>query len=495
MALPEHKGIIQPHAFFFAPVTWNTCVLVNDGRRVGDHRQVPGPAQGIFSPQKKGNRYNGRFQQMLSIVEITIILVLILLNGVFAMAEFALVSAKRARLQKQADAGDSGAAAALRLMDEPTAFFSTVQIGITLIGIFAGAFGGATVAKELGGWLGGFPVIGQHGNILGITMVVLIITYLTLVFGELVPKRIGMSRAEAIAAALARPMQVFAVIGAPLVFILSRSTDAVLHALHVRDATEPVITEDEIKLLLTQGAKAGVFAKTDPMLVEGVFRLDDRRAEMVMTRRPEIIGIDLSDPVEENLKKIIQSGRSHFPVHEGDLDTIVGMIAVRDVLAGLVAKETPDIRAAVTKPLIIPGSTSVLAILDLFKKTGVHVALVTDEYGSIEGIITLHDILESIVGVVRSAGEPAERPVVVREDGSWLISGDAPLDELKKYLPVLSFPGEEKGQFRTIAGLVLYLFERIPKTGEYAESGGLRYEVVDMNGNRIDKVLVSRAGP
>lgn len=431
---------------------------------------------------------------MLYVVEITIILVLIVLNGIFAMAEFALVSSKKTRLQQRADHGDAGAAAALELMNEPSSFLSTVQIGITLVGIFAGAFGGATVAREVGAWFFHFPLLSPYSDLLGITMVVIVITYLTVVFGELVPKRIALTNAETLASAVARPMRLLSIIGAPLVFIFSRSTDVILRILRIHDAAEPPVTEDEIKILLAQGTEAGVFEKAELSMVEKVFGLDDLRVDSVMIRRPGIVALDLHDPMEENLKKISRNGHTHFPVHEGDLDRIVGMVSVRDVLVEQINGGTPDIRDAVTQPLFISGSLPVLRLLELFKETGLHIALVTDEYGSVQGIVSLHDILEAIVGDVRTHGEPADTPVVLREDGSWLINGDIPVAELKTILSVKSFPGEDERQYRTLAGLVLFLLGRIPGTGDTAESGGLRYEVVDMDGNRIDKVLVTRTG-
>jgi putative hemolysin len=227
-------------------------------------------------------------------------------------------------------------------------------------------------------------------------------------------------------------------------------------------------------------------------MVEGVFDLGDRRVESLMTRRSDVIALDLKDPADENLRKMTSSGRSNFPVYEGDLDKIVGMVSVKDVLAGMVGGGTPDIGASITKPLFAPEAISVLKLLELFKGTGLHIALVTDEYGSIQGVITLHDILESIVGNVHTLGEPEEIPIVVREDGSWLINGDTPIEDVRNVLSVESFPGEEQGNYRTIAGLILFILERIPKTGDHLKVSGLRFEVVDMDGNRIDKVLVMR---
>jgi len=429
---------------------------------------------------------------MSYIFDIIFILVLILLNGILAMAEFAVVSAKKTRLQQRAEGGDTKAAAALELAHEPTHFLSTIQIGITLVGILAGAFGGATVAEELAVYLNEFPLLAPYSEILAITLVVVVITYLTLIFGELVPKHLALNNAETIASSVAQPMRLLSVIASPLVFILSRSTEAVLWVMRVKETKEPPVTEEEIKIMLEEGTEAGIFEKAEMSMVEGVFDLGDRRVESLMTHRSDVIALDLNDPVSDNLQKMIRSGRSNFPVYEGELDHIIGMVSVKDVLAGMVEGGTPDIRAAVTKPLFAPEAISVLKLLELFKGTGLHIALVTDEYGGIQGVISLHDILEAIVGNVHTFGEPVDIPIVVREDGSWLINGDTPIEDIKKILSVDTFPEEDQGHYRTIAGLILFVLQRIPKTGNHVQIGGLRYEVVDMDGNRIDKVLVTR---
>jgi putative hemolysin len=424
--------------------------------------------------------------------EIIVVLVLIALNGIFAMSEFALVSARKTRLRQRAEEGDTRAAAALKLANEPTPFLSTIQIGITLVGIFAGAFGGATIAERLASYLRDFPALAPYSDALSITLVVLVITYLTLIFGELVPKRLALNNAEAIASHVAKPMFFLSLIAKPLVIILSHSTEVVLRLMRVRKITGPPVTEEEIKIMLEEGTEAGVFERAELSMIEGVFDIGDRRVESLMTHRTDIIALDLSDPADENLRKIIGSGRSNFPAYERDLDNIVGMISVKDVLARLVEGGAADIRASVTKPLFAPEAITVLKLLESFKETGVHVALITDEYGSIQGIITLHDILEAIVGDVRTLGEPVETQVVAREDGSWLIDGDTPVEKLKGALSVDSFPGEKEGYYRTIAGLIMFILQRIPKTGDHIELEGLRYEVVDMDGNRIDKVLVTQ---
>lgn len=424
--------------------------------------------------------------------EIIIILVLIALNSIFAMSEFALVSAKKTRLRQKEEEGDTRAAIALKLANEPTPFLSTIQIGITLVGIFAGAFGGATIAEELSRYLGEIPTLAPYSDALGITLVVLVITYLTLIFGELVPKRLALNNAEAIASNVAKPMFFLSLVAKPLVFILSYSTEAVLRLMRVQKINGPPVTEEEIKIMLEEGTEAGVFEKAELSMIEGVFDIGDRRVESLMTHRSDIIALDLEDPTDKNVQKIIGSGRSNFPAYEGDLDNIVGMVSVKDVMAHLVEIGKIDIRGSVTKPLIAPEAVTVLKLLELFKETGVHIALITDEYGSIQGIITLHDIMEAIVGDVHSFGEPVEMQIVVREDGSWLVDGDTSVDKLKDVLSVDSFPEEEKGYYRTVAGMIMFILQRIAKTGDHVELNGLHYEVVDMDGHRIDKVMVTR---
>ena len=429
---------------------------------------------------------------MSYLLEIVIVLILIALNGLFSMSEFALISAKKTRLKQRVEEGDIRAAVALKLANEPTPFLSTIQIGITLVGIFAGVFGGATIAKGLAAYLEKFPGLAPYSGALSITLVVLVITYLTLIFGELVPKRLALSNAESIASAIAKPMFSLSILAKPFVIILSHSTEAVLRAMKVRKITGPPVTEEEIKIMLEEGTEAGVFERVELSMIEGVLEIGDRRVDSLMTHRSDLIALDLDDSTDDNLREIIESGRSNFPVYIGELDNIVGMVSVKSILEKFVESDTIDLRELVTKPLFIPESASVLKLLELFKETGVHIALITDEYGSIEGAITLHDILETIVGEVRSLGEPVEGQVKVREDGSWLIDGDTPIEKLKDALSVDSFPGEALGYYRTIAGLIIFILQRMPATGDYIELGGLRYEVVDMDGNRIDKVLVTR---
>ncbi|HII93459.1 MAG TPA: HlyC/CorC family transporter [Methanosarcina sp.] len=428
---------------------------------------------------------------MAYLLEIAIILVLIALNGILSMSEFALVSAKKTRLKQREEEGDKRAAVALKLANEPTPFLSTVQIGITLVGIFAGAFSGATLSEEFAVYLGKFPALSPYSNAISITLVVLLITYLTLIFGELVPKRLALNNAESIASSMAKPMFYLSVIARPLVVILSSSTEAVLRFMKVRKTTEPPVTEEEIKIMFEEGTRAGVFEKAELSMIEGVLEIGDRRVDSLMTHRTDLIALDLEDLIDENLLRMIESGRSNFPVYEGDLNNIVGMISVKKVLEESVKRGTVDLKTLVTKPLFVPESASVLKLLELFKGTGVHIALITDEYGIIQGVITLYDILEAIVGEIRSLGEPVETEISVREDGSWLIDGNTPIEKIKDVLSVDTFPGERLGYYRTIAGLIIFILQRIPETGDHIILGKLRYEVVDMDGNRIDKVLVT----
>jgi putative hemolysin len=424
--------------------------------------------------------------------EIIIILVLIIINGIFAISEFALISAKKTRLRQRAEEGDTQAATALKLANEPTPFLSTIQVGITLVGILAGAFGGATIAKELAAYFTKFPILAPYSEALGITLVVLLITYLTLVFGELVPKRLALSNAESIASNVAKPMFFLSILAKPLVIVLSYSTEAVLRTLRIQKTIELPVTEEEIKFMLEEGTEAGVLDKAELSMIESVFEIGDRRVDSLMTHRSDIIALDLDDPTDKNLQKMIASGRSNFPVYESDLDNMFGIVSVKNVMARMVKDNLISIRDLVTRPLFVPEAVTVLRLLELFKESGVHIALIIDEYGSIQGIITLHDILEAIVGNVHSFGEPVEMPIVTMKDGSWLIDGDTPIEELKEVLSVNSFPGEEDGYYRTIAGLIMFILQQIPKTGDYIQLKELRYEIVDMDGNRIDKVRVTR---
>jgi len=426
------------------------------------------------------------------ILEIFILLILILVNSLFAMSEFALVSSRRTRLRQRADKGDSGAAAALEISKNLTPFLSTIQIGITLVGIFAGAFGGATLARSLSSSLAEFPALVPYSSALGITLVVVLVTYLTLTFGELIPKRIALYRAEAVASRVAKPMQFLSSLARPFVVILSASTEAALRLLKVPKDYEPLITEEDVRIMLEKGTKNGVFERAELSMIKGVFMVGDLRVESLMTHRNEILALNLEAKEEANLQKMIASKHYYFPIYEKNFDNIVGIVSAKDVLANFVESKRFELKKYLKKPLFVPETLPVLKLLEAFKEKKVHIALIADEYGSIQGIITLNDILEAIVGDVQ-AFEPGELPqIVLRKDGSWLIDGDTPIEKVKETLSLDSFPEEEDGYYYTISGLLMFLLHRIPSIGNHIELKGIKYEVVAMDGNRIKKVLATK---
>jgi putative hemolysin len=423
--------------------------------------------------------------------EIVFILLLVLANGVLAMSELSIVSARKVRLQQRADKGDAGASAAIELANSPNKFLSTVQIGITLVGILAGAFGGATLAEQLGVMLNRIPPLMPYGEAIAIVVVVLAITYLSLVLGELVPKRLALGNAENIASIVARPMRLLSVVASPAVRLLSFSTEAVLRMLRVQQSDEPPVTEEEVKVMIEQGIQARIFEKAEYDMVENIFWLSDRRIKELMTPRPEIVWLDLEDSPEQIRRELIESGHSRLPVCRGELDDVLGIVRAKDLLALDLEGVPLDLNAILRPPLFVPESMPVLKMLEVFKQSGTHVALVTDEHGGIEGLTTHHDILEAIVGDIPSVGEQTEPQAVQREDGSWLLDGKMRVDDFKDIFNIESLPGEERGNYQTLGGFVMMQMARIPSAGQYFEWGGLRFEVMDMDGRRVDKVLVA----
>jgi putative hemolysin len=407
------------------------------------------------------------------------------------MAEMAVVSARRVRLQQWAEAGDARARVALEMAEEPTQLLSTVQIGITLIGILAGAFGGATLAHTLAEQLSALPLLAPYSEAIGFGIVVLFTTYLSLVIGELLPKRLALNSPERIAVALARPMRLLSKLVSPAVRLLSVSTDALLRVLRVRPSAEPPVTEDEIKVLLEQGAEAGVFAEAEQEMIERVFRLGDLRVGMVMTPRTQMVWLDLDDSAEQNLRKVAASPYAAYPVGSGTPDKIRGVVYAKDLLAHALTGQPIDLQATARPALFVPESMSAFRALNKFREARSHLALVVDEYGGVDGLVTLTDLVEELVGHVPDLGETGEPAVVQRDDGSWLVSGRLPIDELKALLGVEYLPGEEAGRYQTLGGFVLTQLGHMPSASEHFDWGGLRFEVVDMDGPRIDKVLVA----
>ena len=414
---------------------------------------------------------------------------LILANGLFSMSEFAIVSARRHRLQALAEEGNTGAAAALDLAAEPNRFLSTVQIGITVIGVLSGAYGGAAFASNLAEVIARVPPLAPYASTLALALVVMMITYLTLVIGEIVPKRLALSDPEPIAARIARPMRLLSVVAAPLVRVLSTSTELVLRLIGVREQAGVIVTEEEVRMMLEEGTSAGVFDEEEQELVDRVFRLSDRRVASLMTPRHEIVGIDLDDPLEENLERMREAGHSYFPVFRGDLDHIEGMVSVQALWASTAGARGPiEIGPVLFEPLYLPESLPALKVMEQFRGATTHVALVTDEYGSVEGLLTLHDLLEAIVGTLPDQYEE-EPGAVQREDGTWLLDGLLPVAEFRDRFDLPPLPDEDRGYYQTLGGFVMMHLERTPVTGDRFSWDGYGFEVVDMDGNRVDKVL------
>ena len=421
--------------------------------------------------------------------EILVILLLILLNGVFAMSELAVVSSRKVRLRQMAESGSAGAKTALRLIDDPGRFLSTIQIGITLVGIVAGAYGGARVAGPIGDHLEAIPALAGRGNAIAVTVVVAVITYLSLIVGELVPKRIALRNPERVAALIARPMRLLSRLAAPLVWFLRTSTDLVLRLLGLHGEREATVTEEEIKSLITEGTRAGVFVPEEKSMIEGVLRLADRPVRAIMTPRPDIDWLDLEDPPERIIEDIRESRHSWFLICRGELDDVVGGVHARDLLPRALRGEPFDLMAASEDALVVHDGTPVLRLLDLMRRSGRHMAVVVDEYGGVEGIVTLTDVLEAIAGDLPEAGEEPESSAIRREDGSWLVSGAMPIDEAEEVLGIRGMR-EAEGGYHTVAGFVLNQLRHLPTVGEQFVFDGARFEVLDMDERRIDKVLV-----
>ena len=426
----------------------------------------------------------------IATIELVIIILLIIVNGVFAMSETAFVSARKVRLQQRANEGDTKALAALEMANAPNRLLSTVQLGITLIGIIAGAFGGATIAQGLAVYLRAIPWLSRYSDAIAFTIVVIVITYLSLVIGELVPKRIALNNPERIAMLMVTPMRVLSAIASPFIYLLSISTEGILRLIGLRPSSEPPITEEEINVLIEEGTQIGTFAAAEQDMVERIFRLADRRVSALMTHRPDIVWLDADDPPQAISQRIRESTYSRFPVCRGSLDNVLGMVHVKDLLVQCLAGQPLEVQAALQEPLYVIESTSTLKVLELFKRTGQQAALVIQEYGDIEGLITLHDILEAIVGDISSREDVEHPQAVQREDSSWLFDGLLPIEEVKDILHIRELPDEASGGYDTLAGFVLMQLGRIPRTGDHFKWGNYRFEVLDMDGRRIDKVLV-----
>lgn len=418
------------------------------------------------------------------------ILILITVNGLLAMSELAIVSSRRVRLQQMAQDGNYGAEVALELAETPNRFLSTVQVGITLVGIFAGAVGGATIAQTLGEMIAQVPVLQPYANAASLIIVVGTITFLTVVLGELVPKRVALQNTERIAASVARPMRALSVATWPIVRLLSLATDAVLALFRVEAQPRTTLTEEEIRMLVEQGAQAGIIEEVERDMVESIFLLNDRPLEAIMTPRPDVVWLDVNMPEEQIFEIIKGSNHSRFPVCDGQLDKTLGLVRARDLLTNCLIGQGLNLRQLMQEPIFVPENAQAYKILERFRETGVHLAMVVDEYGGIEGVVTSFDFLEAIVGDIPTMDEIYQPPIVQREDGTWLVDGLISVEDFKRAFDIRSLPGE--GTYQTLGGFVVFTIGSLPIPGSYFVYGGYRFEVADMDGRRVDKVILKK---
>lgn len=423
--------------------------------------------------------------------DLLVIAFLVVLNGFFALSELAVMSSRRVRLEHMAEEKVRGAAAAVSLVDDPTRFLSTVQVGITLVGVFAGAYSGATLAEPLSRAL---PWLESSAYPVALGIVVASITYLSLVVGELVPKRIAINNPERMAVAVAPFMLRLSVAGAPIVWLLRMSTDALTRLLRLPDKPETTVTEEEVRRMIAEGTRTGVFHVAERDMIDGVLRLADRSVRSVMTPRVEVVWIDLDDPPETIREEIAESGHSRFPAGRKGLDELAGIVHTKHILDQVARTGRFDVAASISEPLIVHEATPVLGLLEMFRENVVHMAVVVDEYGVVEGIVTPTDILTAIAGELpEDLTDLQEEAAVRREDGSWLMDGMLGIHDAERLLERKDMRGDD--DFETLAGFALAHLGRIPQTGEHFEWDGLRFEIVDMDGRRVDRLLVGPVAP
>ena len=424
-------------------------------------------------------------------MDILLLIVLIIINGVFAMSEIALITSRRAKLQKAADAGDSAAKVALSLGEDPNRFLSTIQVGITSIGVLSGIVGEAALAKPLAQWFESLGVGTSYANYLGTGIVVVVITYFSIVLGELVPKRLGQSNPELVARLMAKPVAGLALITRPFVRLLSGSTAFILKLMGVKDRAQPEVTEEEIQAVLAEGTEAGLIESQEHTMVKNVFRLDDRQIASLMVPRADIVFLDQDEPVAEALRLIESSDHARYPVVRGSLDNVMGVVNARKLLSRIAAGAKPDLSLGLEDTLYVPETLTGMELLDNFRSSGRQMAFVVDEYGEALGLVTLKDLIEAITGEFKPR-DPTQSWAVLRDDGSWLLDGHIPIPELKDRLQLATVPDEEKGRYHTLSGMFMLLSGKLPKEGEKVFWEGWELEIMDMDRKTIDKVLAKR---
>ena len=418
-------------------------------------------------------------------IEFLLIAFLIAMNNLLAMTEAALLAARKARLQQRVNEGDKNAGIVLKLVENPNQFLSVIQIGITLIDVLTGAVTGATLAVMFARLFEGIPALAPYSDSIGLAVGVLLITYFSIILGELVPKRLAIQNPEMIASRFARPMLLFTKLLAPVVRFLSVSTNLVLRLIGIRPSNEPPVTEEEIHVLLDQGTQAGIFEEAEQDMVAGVFRLNDKRVYSLMTPRTEILWLHVRDTIDEILKKLAEGPYSRFPVCQGSLDNVLGIVKARELLTRSLAGEAIHLKECLSPALFIPETTFASRALEIFKESNKELVLVIDEFGGVTGLLTINDVIEEIVGDIE-IGEPQ---VTQRQDGSWLLDGMLDIDEFKELFSLGILPNED--DYETLAGFVMTSLGRIPHPADQFEWEGLRFEVVDMDARRVDKVLVT----
>lgn len=426
-------------------------------------------------------------------MDVALLIFLILLNAGFAMSEMALTASRKARLQVKLEAGERGAEAAIDLHDHPTKFLSTVQVGITSISVLNGIVGDAAFSQPLGDWLHDtFAMSLRPAHVTATALVVLIITVITIIFGELVPKRIGQMFPETVAGLVAPTMQGLSVATRPLVVLLSKTTEGILGLLGIRGNASRAVTEEEIAAQLEEGLDAGVIEAQEHQMVRNVFRLDDRQIGSMMIPRAEISWLDANAPIADVLRAVIADGHARYPVCRGGLDDVIGVVTAQGLLKPLAGGHVPVLTELLEPPVFVPETLSGMELLDHFRTHVAQLVFVVDEYGAVQGVITLRDVLEAITGEFSpESGDDAW--AVRREDGSWLMDGLIPVPEIKDRLEIKDLPEEDRGRYNTLAGMIMLLLGRLPRTADVVEWGDWRFEVVDLDGKRVDKVLVSRS--
>ena len=422
--------------------------------------------------------------------EFLILFLLLAANGLFAMAELAIVSARKGKLKRLVEEGDRRAAAALELAEEPTRFLSTVQLGITLVGVFAGVYGGDTLAQRLQGWMMGVPLLVPHAHWMALGVVVLCITFSSLVIGELVPKWLALRDPESMARLMAGPMRLLSTVLGPLVSLLAGATDWILRLFGIAAHSEPMVTDEEVVDLMQEGREAGVFDEAEQEMVESVLSLDSLMVREIMTPRPKIVFLGRDEPSEQVWHKIVVSGHSIVPVYEGNRDNVVGIVSIKSLYANIAAGTAARVRDLMIKPLVVPETQTVRQLLEALRRTRFHVALVADEFGGITGLVTMSDVAEAVLGDIPSLDQRLQPEAKQRDDGSWLIDGLYDVGDLAEKMESLELPEGAGRDYQTVAGFVVSQLAHVPAEGEIFEWKGWRFEIIDMDRHRVDKVLV-----